>query len=487
MRDHLTFLLDGAVVRIRDISPTMTLLNWLRGERRLCGTKKGCAEGDCGACTVVIGEIAGDSVRYRAVNACILLMGQLEGRLVLTVEHVAAPNGHLHPVQKAIVDRHGSQCGFCTPGFVMSLYAAFLNGEIATRQSACDLLAGNLCRCTGYGGLLDATENVGRLERPEWDAARRGRDRAALAALRHDEDIDFSCNGQRLRRPCTVASLARMLDATPRATLVAGATDVGLWVTKQFRRLDDIIHIDGIAELTALSVDGDALWIGAGVRYADAHGLLGGHFADLGELMRRIGGWQVRNSGTIGGNIANGSPIGDMPPALIALGAELCLRRGPDERRIALESYFLDYGKQDRRDGEFLTGVRVPLDAQRPGLRCYKVSKRFDSDITAVLAAINVHVSDGRIARARLAFGGLAGIPKRAHAVERAMTGQPWTMATIITGQRALAEDFKPISDLRASAGYRMLVAQGLLEKYFLETTDATVASRLHGRAAAFS
>ncbi len=486
MRDHLTFILDRSAQQVRDIAPTTTLLQWLRREKRMTGSKEGCAEGDCGACTVVVGDLIDGGVRYRAVNACILFMGQLEGRLVLTIEHVRAADGTLHPVQQAIVDQHGSQCGFCTPGFVMSLYAAYLNGERPSRLDACDLMAGNLCRCTGYGGLLTAVEQLGDVVRPHWDMERRAGDAAALMAIQHDDSVTFGDGSARAVIPRNLDDVAACIEANPQACLIAGATDVGLWVTKQHRTLSTLVHLDCVSALTAIEVSSSELRIGAAVRYGDVESVLARYYPDFGELVRRIGGRQVRNSGTIGGNIANGSPIGDTSPALIALGARLNLRKGREAREIPIEDYFVDYGQQDRREGEFVVGISVPLLDEPLRLRCYKVSKRFDSDITAVLGAFNIRVAEGLVAEARIAYGGMAGVPKRAVRLEGALIGKSWTAATIASAQLALDVDFVPLSDLRASAGYRMQVAKAMLEKYFVETTEPDTATRLAGRAAAF-
>ncbi len=486
MRDHITFLLDHDVQKVSAIAPTMTLLQWLRQRKRMVGSKEGCAEGDCGACTVVLGELTDGHVRYRAVNACILLMGQLESRQVIAVEHVAGPGGMLHPCQQALVDAHGSQCGFCTPGFVMSLYAAYLSEPRPTRGRLGDLLAGNLCRCTGYGGILTAGEEMYALARPDWDVARRAGDAAALAAIQHRETVALASDDARAFSPGDVDTFAGLAMAHPQATIVAGATDVGLWVTKQHRALDCVIHVDRLQDLKTMTIAGGVLRIGAGLRYCEVEPVLADHYPDLGELVRRIGGQQVRNSGTIGGNIANGSPIGDMPPALIALGASVHLRHGDRRRALALEDFFLAYGRQDRAAGEFIDAITVPLLADPLSLSCYKVSKRFDSDITAVLGAFNVRVEGGRIAAARIAFGGMAAIPKRARAVEAALVDRSWTEATIAAALTAFAEDFAPISDHRASSDYRLRVAKAMLRKTFIERSQPSTATRLAGRNAAF-
>jgi len=376
MSEQLTFILNGVQEHVTDVAPTMTLLNYLRRKRRLTGTKEGCAEGDCGACTVAVGELVDGNVRYRAVNACIQFLPMLHGKSVVTVEGLVGPNGELHPCQQAIVECHGSQCGFCTPGFVMSLYTMGLESRSPNKQQINDGLAGNLCRCTGYGPLILAAERAADCPRPSWDEERAEHEQELMASIGACGLI--TDGALRSFGPATVAELAQLVEDHPEAVIVAGATDVGLWVTKQHRRLPITIHIGQIAELRTVGTQGGKLWIGAAATYAEAEQAIAERFPDFGELIRRIGGVQVRSAGTIGGNVANGSPIGDTPPALIALGAEVVLRKGTVQRRLQIESFFRAYGQQDRQPGEFVEGIEVPLLDTADQLRCYKVSKRFD-------------------------------------------------------------------------------------------------------------
>ncbi len=486
MIDRVTFLLNGEIKTLAGISPTATVLNFLRRELRLTGTKEGCAEGDCGACTVVVGELRGERVTYRAVNACIQFVPMLEGKALVTVEGLKGPAGALHPCQQALVDNHGSQCGFCTPGFVMSLYAAHVGEARPSHQRINDILAGNLCRCTGYGPIVQAADAMYAHGAPAWDVARRERERELLQRIAHRDTVAIEHAGQRFFSPATVGDLARLYRQHPDAVIVAGATDVGLWVTKQHRELATVIHIGRVAELQRIDESGGRLRIGAGVPYTDAEATIARHFPDFGELMRRLGAVQVRNAGTMGGNVANGSPIGDSPPALIALGAELVLRLGDARRRIPLESFFLAYGKQDRAPGEFVESIEVPLLDDPERLKCYKLTKRFDQDITAVCGCFNLRVQGGICVEARICFGGMAATPKRARAVEAALTGKPWTAATVEQALAAFERDYAPISDMRASAAYRMRAAKNLLLKYFRESSHPLAETRLVGRHAAF-
>lgn len=462
----IRFLLDGEVRELpADTDPTLTVLNLLRYHLRRTGTKEGCAEGDCGACTVVLGELTEDRVRFRAVNACILFAPMLDGRALFTVESLGR-EGALHPVQQALVDHHGSQCGFCTPGFVMSLYAVQREGAPTDTASLKDALAGNLCRCTGYGPILAAGQAMG--EAPALDIA------AALKAIQPTEGLALEYKGRTYFAPRSADELAAVFEAHPEATILAGGTDVGLWVTKQQRVLPTLVSLNDAADLKGVEDLGDAIRIGAAVRYIDAQPVLTALHPEFGDLMRRLGGLQVRNLGTVCGNIANGSPIGDMPPALIAAGATLVLRQGEARRELPLEDFFLAYGKQDRRPGEFVEAVIVPKIAKGRIFKIAKLSKRFDQDISAVCLGLSVGVEAGQVTDARIAFGGMAATPKRAAACEAALGGRPWTLETVEAAAAALAEDFTPISDMRASAGYRLDAARNMIRRAYLGGAGAS-------------
>jgi xanthine dehydrogenase small subunit len=480
MRNQIRFLRRGKVKTLSGFAPTLTLLDYLRLTERATGTKEGCAEGDCGACTVVLRRLRGDRLVYEPVNACILLAAQADGTDVITVEDLAAHN-ELHPVQQAMVDHHGSQCGFCTPGFVMALFALHhrADGRTVDRQRVNDWIAGNLCRCTGYRPIIDAALSSCAATANDWFSTQEPAVRQALDELKDANDIYIGGKERFFAAPAGITSLAKLYYANPDATLVAGATDVGLWITKQLRDLPKIIWLGRVKGLDEIEDRRDAVSFGAMVTHTEAMPYLAAIDRDLGELMRRFAGTQVRMAATVGGNIANGSPIGDLPPALIALGATLALQNGERTRTLPLENFFLDYGKQDRRPGEFVRVVRIPKFGADEHFRCYKISRRFDSDISAVMGAFKLRLDGRRIAGARIAFGGMAGIPKRARATEKALIEKQITrLADWEDAIAALAADFAPIDDLRASAKYRMDVARALLRKALTEiggtTTQAT-------------
>ncbi len=483
MRDSIEFLLGHERRSLRGVDPTLTVLDYLRSHEHRKGTKEGCAEGDCGACTVVLARPAGGRLDYRAVNACIQFVPTLDGCQLLTVEDLQGPDGELHPVQRALVEAHGSQCGFCTPGFVMSLFPLWRAGGGATRAEIADRLAGNLCRCTGYGPILAAAERLA--ETPGATAHLLGREVEVLAqleALADDRSTLLIEDGdRRFLAPATLEALADLLLAHPGATVLAGSTDVGLWVTKQDRRLETIIWLGRVAELREIRASAEAIEIGAGVTCADGMAALAAEWPDMGEVYRRYASPPIRNTATIGGNIANGSPIGDSAPLLIAAGATLVLRRGRQRRRLPLEDFFLAYGKQDRRPDELVEAVIVPRRRPEQRFRAYKISKRFDQDISAVLGAFTITLDGGTVREARIAYGGMAATPKRAAAAEASLRGRAWAEPTVRAAMAALAQDFSPITDMRASAGYRLQVARNLLLKAWLETSGHSAETRLVG------
>ena len=498
---QVAFLLNGTPVHLANVDPTQTLLDYVRETASLKGTKEGCNEGDCGACTVMVTDASGAKAR----NSCILFLPQLNGKAVRTVEGMSSPVGQPHPVQTAMVAHHGSQCGFCTPGFIVSMATAHLNGDTDHDTT----LAGNLCRCTGYAPIIRAAIAAEAEPIPAWMKT----DAAFLQAQTSSADESEAASTTALLAQATTAQpaskkistdtrvqaqilpsktdpapapfiqarislgesaafsprnsdeLADWYLANPTATLIAGATDVGLWVNKQLRHLSPVAFLNNVTDLQHIEHQAGQLHIGAGVTIETLRKALLPLHPSFAEMLRRYASTQVRNAATIGGNIANGSPIGDGPPALIALGATLHLRQGDDMRSMPLENFFLDYRKQDRRPSEFVAGISVPTQA--PNLRCYKISKRFDQDISAVCGCFNLTITDDTVTAARIAFGGMSATPKRAPAVEGALTGQPWSLQTITAALPAFPHDFQPLTDMRASATYRLQIAQNLLTRYF--------------------
>ena len=453
----IRILLNGEPCEIRRVPPATTVLDWLRTERTLTGTKEGCAEGDCGACTVVLGIPDGAGMRYEAVNSCLMAVPQLAGKALITIEGLAE-NGGLHPLQEAMVEADASQCGFCTPGIVMALYAFQQGGEEPEDETIHDALAGNLCRCTGYRPIVDAARNAPSAPR------------AIPSAPVPEAAPDYRAGRQVFFAPRTLDELIALRAAHPAAPLLAGGTDLGLLFSKERKAFPAILSVAGVEELRRLETREDEIEIGAAVTYTRALPVLDAEYPGMGELIRRIGSRQIRNLGTIGGNIGNASPIGDTLPWLIALDATLVLR-GPDgAREMPVESFFLGYRETDLGPGEIIASVRVPRLSARQVFRIYKVSKRYDQDISAVIGAYCLTLADGRVSDARIAYGGMAATPKRARAAERALIGEAWGEAAVEAAGRAIAEDFEPIDDFRASARYRLTVAANLLRRLHLQT-----------------
>ncbi|NDW52738.1 xanthine dehydrogenase small subunit [Aliiroseovarius sp. PrR006] len=475
-QSNIRFLLNGQEKTVSSVKATLTLLDYLRIEERLTGTKEGCAEGDCGACTVMVGRLQNGVLHYETVNACIRFLASLNGCHIVTIEHLAGPKGRLHPVQQAMVDFHGSQCGFCTPGFVMSLYALWMENPQPNAEEVETAIQGNLCRCTGYEPIVKAALAVNQYGTPAHDHLKteRATVTAQLTALSQTARVETGPEDDRAILPLDATDLAKVLADNPKATIVAGSTDVGLWVTKFMRPISPVVFITHLDDLKSIDMTDDALTIGAGVTYSESQSAIRQAFPHLGEYWDRIAGWQVRNMGTIGGNIANGSPIGDTPPVLISLGAEVMLQSTKGTRSLPLEDFFVDYGKQDRNEGEFVASIRIPRAPASQIDAAYKISKRRDEDISSVAAGLSISVVDGIITNARIAFGGMAATPKRATAAETVLVGQPWSAEVFDAAAKALAQDFSPLTDWRASAEYRLLVAGNLLRRFHLEHDTAS-------------
>ena len=473
-RSEIRFILNGQTITLDSVGASDTLLDFLRLDRRLMGTKEGCAEGDCGACTILVGRLSDGAVRYEPVNACIRLLASLDGCHVVSIEYLSGPEGRLHPVQQAMVEHHGSQCGFCTPGFVMSLYALWMENPDPSETDIETALQGNLCRCTGYEPIIRAAKAATEIGSPAEDALKLERDSIIkrLTALRDGQRVVVSKGESRCILPASVDDLAAVLVETPDATMVAGATDVGLWVTKFLRDISPVVFLSHLDELRALNIGKDTIKIGAGVSYTDSRATLSADYPHLAAFWDRIAGWQIRNMGTVGGNVANGSPIGDTPPVLIALGAAITLRRGDKRRIIPVEDFFIDYGKQDLAAGEFLESISVPRPTPGTLHAAYKISKRRDEDISSVCAAFSVTVENGKITDARIAFGGMAATPKRAANAEAALIGSAWSEASLEAAADRLGDDFNPLTDWRASSEYRLQVSKNLFHRFWLEQQD---------------
>ena len=474
----LTFLRRGQPVALRNVPPERTLLQVLREDLQLTATKEGCGEGDCGACTVVIGESVNGQLTYRAINSCIRLAHSIDGMALYTAEDIAAPSGELHPVQESLVRCHASQCGFCTPGFVMSLFATYQNterGQPISREQAQADLSGNLCRCTGYRPIFDAAMTMGSLPLPAGCEVDEAATLAALAKLPAPQPANAP-----YLRPNTLHGLLQARAQYPQAQVVAGCTDVGLWVMKQHRQFAQVLDVTAARELRQVETDLHHITIGAAVPLTDAFAALVAERPQLKAFSERFAGLPVRNSGTLGGNVANGSPIGDAMPLLIALGARVVLMRWDaerasiEQRELALEDLYTGYRTNVMRADELLCWIQVPRRRAGETLQVYKISKRFDDDISAVCLAIQMTLADGVVAQVSIGAGGVAATPIRAKQTEAALRAQPWNAGTVAAAQAALRAEFQPISDMRASAAYRQTVLVNLLQRFWLESQGMT-------------
>ncbi len=469
MDSTIKFILDDELIQIDDVDPTRTVLQYLREDLRRTGTKEGCAEGDCGACTVVVAERNqdGDGVSLKAINSCIQFLPTLHGKQLITVESLQPKGEPLHPVQQAMVECHGSQCGFCTPGFVMSLFVLYKTNEQPSRTEIDDALAGNLCRCTGYRPIVDAANAMYDLPQALTDTVQT----AQLAELDASDSLCVEQGNRKFFAPVSSEELAALLADFPDATILAGGTDVGLWVTKQQRVLDIVIYTGRIAELGRIEESETHIEIGAAVTLSECMQTIIANYPNLEELFRRFASPPIRNAGTLGGNIANGSPIGDSMPALMVAGTTLLLRSQHGEREVTLEDFYIDYQVKDLKPGEYVAMVRMPRPHPGAILRSHKLSKRFDQDISAVCSAYRLELDGDKVAAFAMACGGLAATIKRASHCEAALIGEVWNEASVARAMDALAEDFSPISDMRASSDYRLRATQNMLRRFYLEST----------------
>jgi xanthine dehydrogenase small subunit len=483
-------VLDGEVIELEDVDPTRTVLQFLREDLGRIGTKEGCAEGDCGACTIALAEIdsSGKRLQVRAINSCIQFLPTLDGKELITVESLRGANGTLHPVQQAMVDWHGSQCGFCTPGFIMSLFALYKNNAKPGRRDIDDALAGNLCRCTGYRPIIEAANRMysnyaarkkadGWLLQPYAPKSKAGADEKrrvdSLKSLQREHMLAVAAAGKEYFAPRSSDEMAQLMQECPEATVLAGGTDVGLWVTKQHRDLDVVIYAGSVSELRTQTTTDLHLEIGAAVSLSDAMQLIIEHYPTLEELFLRFASPPIRNAGTLGGNVANGSPIGDTMPALLVLDTSLVLRKGDDHRTLPLVDFYLDYMQNALEPGEFVEKILIPLPVKGEHVESYKISKRFDQDISAVCGAYRLVLDGGNVADVKIAYGGMAAIPKRAENCENVLRGNTWNEALVGEAMNALEKDFTPLSDMRSTANYRRRICGNLLYRFYLDTTEA--------------
>jgi len=479
------FVLDGRIVEAQGERRTTTVLDYLREQLQRTGTKEGCAEGDCGACVVVVGELnaAGNAVDYVPVNSCIQLLPTLDGKSVKTIESLKKADGSLHPVQDEMIKCHGSQCGFCTPGIVMSLVNLVQVLPSPSRQQITDALSGNLCRCTGYNPIIDAAfkavekKSELMLEDHADVALLQEIQRAKTPTLTLDGDILVqpvvrTKKGNEFVSPATVAEVADYLLKNPTTTLLAGSTEIGLQVNKKFSRPEHIMYLGNVAELRQVTETAKAWRMGAAVSLTQVETLIAQAYPDFAEVLRRFGSPPIRSTATLAGNIANGSPIGDSMPCLMALGASLVLRRGDKKRQVLLENFYTGMKQNVLQAGEFIEAVDLPKPVMGQIFRAHKVSKRFEQDISATCAAISYTLKGGQLSDVKLAYNGLAPSPCRAPQLEAVLEGKAPSDVKAADLDAAITASFTARDGLRATWAYRALVARNLVIDFIEEQKE---------------
>jgi xanthine dehydrogenase small subunit len=483
MKDVIQFLFRGRIEEVIQPLPNLTVLNWLRERQGATGTKEGCAEGDCGACTVLVGSLHSGKLEYRPVNACIRFLPTLDGTHLITIEDLMSDD-LLHPIQKAMVEHHGSQCGFCTPGIIISLFGLYLEKSRSitglTRKEIDDALAGNLCRCTGYGSIISAAYDAFSSKRSGWVEKNIQETTSLVESIRPKKGVTLDAHHQLYFAPTTLEHALGLVKAYPDATLLSGGTDIALQVTKRFDRLDKIIYLGQIEHLKSISKSNEGWTLGSGVTFSQIMGISDQIHPHLLATLERVGSVQIRNAGTIGGNIANASPVGDLSPLLMCLNAVLTLRTNEASRKLPIEEFFIEYGKTALRSGELIESIFIPRLPANSRFSSYKVSKRHDQDISTLLGAFRVDIDQGIIIKVIIAFGGMAEIPKRADNCEQALHQQPWSPAILASAAVQLSNDYSPIDDFRGSAKYRSRVAVNLLHRFWLEQANPEIPHRIN-------
>ena len=464
----ISFIHNNRIVKIKNPNPNETLLNYIRTSLKKTGTKEGCAEGGCGACTVVVGELKGHEISYSAINSCITFLPTLQGKQLILVEDLILKDGSLHPVQQAMVDYHGSQCGFCTPGFVMALFSMYKKYSEFNEEVIKDSISGNLCRCTGYQPIINAAKSL--KNKNDYFGANKQNTVNLLKKI-SNKSIAIYTNNKKYFAPKSIQELKKIIKKNSDAVFLSGGTDLSLSVTKERKSINSIIYMNSVRDLSYIKNNNQYIEVGASTPLIDLEDYIKKYYPDFTKILKRYGSPQIRNVGTVAGNIATASPIGDCLPLLLSLNAQVVLQDIKKTKILNLDNYFISYRKTQLKKGQFIQAVRIPLFKNNI-FKAYKISKRFDDDISSVCAAFNLEIVKNKVKSIRIAYGGMAAVPKRAISCEKVFLNSFFTEDILSKGKEALKKDFKPISDMRASGLYRMEVAKNLLEKCFVEIKE---------------
>jgi len=462
----IKFIFENKIQEIRNPDPNETILNYIRLRLKKTGTKEGCAEGGCGACTVVIGELKKNNIVYKAINSCIAFTTSLEGKQLLVVEDLMLKNGSLHPVQSAMVNYHGSQCGFCTPGFVMSLFSMYKNNNSYNEKTIEESLSGNLCRCTGYRPIIDAAKSLNNSKSDQFKKDKR-KTITLLKKIR-PKSISIKNQNKKYFAPRTINELKKIIKKYPNFDFFSGGTDISLIVTKQKKDLDSIIYLNSINELNYIKQNYKYIEVGATTSLRQFELFIKKYYSDFNIILKRYGSIQIRNVATMAGNIATASPIGDSLPLLLSLDASIVIESSNKRTILPLKNFFIGYRKTKLKKGQFIRSIRIPI-LKNNIFKAYKISKRIDDDISSVCASFNLAIVNKKIKSIKIAYGGMAAIPKRAIYCEKVLLNSNFSENIILKAQKSLEKDFQPINDMRASKDYRMEIAKNLLIKCFTE------------------
>ena len=461
------FLFSGKIFELNNPDPNQTLLNFIRTELKKTGTKEGCAEGGCGACTVVIGELKNNKIIYKAINSCITFVPYLHGKQLLVVESLSNTNGSPHPVQDAMVKFHGSQCGFCTPGFVMSLFSMYKNHSTYSSELIMDAISGNLCRCTGYRPIIDAAKSLNKIKNVD-SFSKNKKNLIKILKKINSKNLSIINNGKKYFSPSNIRELKKIIQKNPKAHFLSGGTDLSLIVTKERKDIDTIIDLKSISELDFIKTRKNYIEVGAVTPLIKFEKFILKYYPDFNSVLKRYGSIQIRNVGTIGGNIATASPIGDTLPILLSLNANIIIEGKNKKKNIPIQNFFQSYRKTKLKKCEFIYSIKIPI-YKKNIFKAYKISKRFDDDISSVCASFNLQIINKKIKNIKIAFGGMAEVPKRAINCEKNLNNKNLSLTSFERAKNYLEKDFKPIDDMRATKEYRMEIAKNLLIKCFLE------------------